>query len=170
VRNDASICFRILRLPTGDLRVASSSAGIATCYILDGPESNPGAGEIFSTRPDRPWVHPASLPVHTGSLSRVKRPGPGVDHPYLSSAQVKERVELYSYYPSGPSWRVARGNLPLNTPVAYPGIFFRGGSTNSVEDRGQRERKSGGGSPLVRGSGGSCNLIQEISFHIVKFS
>ena len=50
--------------------------------------------------------------------------------------------------------------------------FFSGGggSTNSVEDRGQRGRGSGGGSPLVRGSGGSCNLIQEISFHIVKFS
>jgi hypothetical protein len=27
-----------------------------------------------------------------------------------------------------------------------------------------------GRSPLVRGSGGSCNLIQEISFHIVKCS
>ena len=46
----------------------------------------------------------------------------------------------------------------------------RGGSTNSVEARGQRERGSGGGSPLVRISGGSCNLVQEISFHIVKFS
>jgi len=56
-------------------------------------------------------------------------------------------------------------------PVAYPGIFFGGGgSTNSVEDRGQRERGSGGGSPPVRGSGDSCNLVQEISFHIVKFS
>ena len=42
--------------------------------------------------------------------------------------------------------------------------------TNSVEDRGQRERGSGGGNPLVSGSGGSCNLVQEISFHIVKFS
>ena len=45
-----------------------------------------------------------------------------------------------------------------------------GGSTNSVEDRGQRERGSGSGSLLVRGSGGSCNLVQEISFQIVKFS
>ena len=35
---------------------------------------------------------------------------------------------------------------------------------------GQTERGSGGGSPLVRGSGGSCNLVQEISFRIVKFS
>ena len=55
--------------------------------------------------------------------------------------------------------------------VAYPGILFgEGGSRNSVEDRGQRERESGGGSPLVRGSGGSCNLVQEISFRIIKFS
>jgi len=45
-----------------------------------------------------------------------------------------------------------------------------GGSANSVEERGQREWGSGGGSALVRGSGGSCNLVQEISFHIVKFS
>ena len=45
-----------------------------------------------------------------------------------------------------------------------------GGSTNSVEDRGQREWGSGGSSPLVRGSGGSCNLVQKISFRIVKFS
>ena len=56
-------------------------------------------------------------------------------------------------------------------PVAYPGILFGGGgSTNSVEDRGQTERGSVGGSPLVRGSGGSCNLVQEISFRVVKFS
>jgi len=45
-----------------------------------------------------------------------------------------------------------------------------GDSTNSIEDRGHRERGSEGVSPLVRGSGGSCNLVQEISFHIVKFS
>ena len=55
--------------------------------------------------------------------------------------------------------------------MTYSGILFGGGGlTNSVEDRGHGERGSGGGSPLVRGSGGSCNLVQEISFHIVKFS
>jgi hypothetical protein len=55
--------------------------------------------------------------------------------------------------------------------VAYPGILFgEGVSTNSVEDRGQRERGYGGGSPLVSGSGGSRNLVQEISFHMVTFS
>jgi hypothetical protein len=58
----------------------------------------------------------------------------------------------------------------LFQPVAYPGLFFGGGGgglTNSVVER---ERGYGGGSPLVRGSGGSCNLVQEISFHIVNFS
>ena len=55
--------------------------------------------------------------------------------------------------------------------MEYPGIVFGGGgSTNSVEDRGQRERGSGGGSTLVRVSVGSCNLVEEISFHIVTFS
>ena len=44
-----------------------------------------------------------------------------------------------------------------------------GGSTNSVEDRGQRERRSVGVSPLARGSKGSCYLVQGISFHIVFF-
>ena len=53
--------------------------------------------------------------------------------------------------------------------VAYPGIFFgERGSTNSVED--SENGDLGGSSPLVRGSGGSCNLVQEISFHMVKFS
>ena len=64
---------------------------------------------------------------------------------------------LYSCGKSSKQWRTQE-------------FFSGGGSTNSVEDIGQRERGSGGGSPLVRGSGGSCNLVQEISFHMVKFS
>jgi hypothetical protein len=51
---------------------------------------------IFRTRPDRPWG-PASL-LYDGyrvSFPGVKRPGLGVDHPPPSSAEVKERVELY---------------------------------------------------------------------------
>ena len=43
-----------------------------------------------------------------------------------------------------------------------------GGSTNSIEDRENGDL--GAVAPLVRGSGGSCNLVQEISFHIVKLS
>ena len=59
--------------------------------------------------------------------------------------------------------RKVRSTLHLSESVAYPEFYSGGwGSTNSVEDRGQRERGSGGGSPLVRVSGGSCNLVQEI--------
>jgi len=48
-------------------------------------------------------------------------------------------------------------------------VCVRGGGFNKFS-LGQRERGSVGGSPLVRGSGGSCNLVQGISFHIVTFS
>jgi len=59
-------------------------------------------------------------------------------------------------------------------PFAYqcisgvPRNFFQGGFNKF--SWGQREWGFGGGSPLGRGSGGSCNLVQEISFHMVKFS
>ena len=70
------------------------------------------------------------------------------------------------------SWKWNIVTIMMLACSGVPRNFVRvgGGSTNSVEDRGQKEWGSGGGSPLVRGSGGSCNLIQEISFHIVKFS
>jgi hypothetical protein len=38
-----------------------SSVGIVTDYGLDGLGSNPGGGEIFRTRPDRPWGPPSLL-------------------------------------------------------------------------------------------------------------
>jgi hypothetical protein len=40
------------------------------------------------------------------SFPGLKWPGRGVDRPPPSSAEVKERVELYLYSPSGPSWSV----------------------------------------------------------------
>ena len=53
--------------------------------------------------------------------------------------------------------------------MAYPGIFF-GGGVQQIKLRTERMGILGGGNPLVRDSGGSCNLAQEISHHIVKFS
>ena len=35
--------------------------GIMIGYMLDGPASNPGGGEIFRTCPDRPWGPPSLL-------------------------------------------------------------------------------------------------------------
>jgi len=48
----------------------------------------------------------SSYTVGTGSLPGVKWPERGVDHPHLTSAKVKERVELYIYSLSGPLWSV----------------------------------------------------------------
>ena len=52
--------------------------------------------------------------------------------------------------------------------VARNFVCGGGSSTNSVQDTENGDL--GGSSPLVRDSGGSCNLVQEISFHTVKFS
>ena len=81
--------------------------------------SNPGrGGEIFRTRPDWPRGPPSLL--YNGyrvPSPGVKRPGRGVNHLHTSSAEVKERVELYLYSPSGPSWPVLGWALPLHLPV-----------------------------------------------------
>ena len=58
--------------------------------------SDPGAGEIFRTAPERP-CGPVSL-IYNKYLvpfPGVKRPGHRVDQPLTTSAEVKERVELY---------------------------------------------------------------------------
>ena len=59
-----------------------------------------------------------SVPAQTGSGYRisfpgVKRPRHGINHPLPSSAEVKERVELYLYSPSGTSWPLLRLTLPF---------------------------------------------------------
>ena len=83
---------------------------IATDWTIRG--SNPGGDGISRTCPDRPWG-PTSL-LYSGnrlSLSGVKRPGRGLEHQPLCSAEVKERVDLRLYSPSGPSWCFVGGTL-----------------------------------------------------------
>ena len=56
--------------------------------------------------------------------------------------------------------------------MAYPGILFEGGGVQQIQLRTENRQNGdlGAVTPLVRGSGGSCNLVQEILFHIVNFS
>jgi hypothetical protein len=57
--------------------------------------SNPGGGRDFP-HPSRSALGlSSSYTMGTGSFPGVKRQGRGVDHPSPSSAEVKERVELY---------------------------------------------------------------------------
>jgi hypothetical protein len=53
-----------------------------------------------------PGSYPVSCTMGTGSFPAVKLSGLGVDHPPPFSIEFKERVELYLYFPSGPSWSV----------------------------------------------------------------
>ena len=98
-----------------------SSVGIVTRYRLDG--RMPLAGEIFYTRPDWLWNSLTSYTTVTESFPGVKRPGRCVDHPPLSRAEFKERVELYLYFPSGSSWFAVWSTLPypFTNPLADPG-------------------------------------------------
>jgi hypothetical protein len=76
--------------------------------------SSPGGGEIFCTRADQ-HRGPFNF-LYNGYwvfFSGVRKPGRGVNHPPPSSTEVKERVELYLYSPSGSSWPVLGRTLPL---------------------------------------------------------
>ena len=66
-----------------------------------------------------PGAYPASYTMGTGSFPIAKRPGRDVDHPTPSSVQVEERVELYLYSPSEPSWLVIGWTLPLPLPIVH---------------------------------------------------
>ena len=58
-----------------------------------------------------PGTYPASCTMGTGSFPGVKRPGRGVDHPPSPKRRGHERVGLYFYSPSGPSWPVTGRTL-----------------------------------------------------------
>ena len=74
--------------------------------------SSPVGGEIFRTCPDRPWGPPSLLYSGYWVFPEGKvRPGRDADPSPPSSAEVKNRVELYLYSPWGPSWPMKGWNL-----------------------------------------------------------
>ena len=84
-----------------------SVVGIATHNGLDGPGIKSRWGRDFP-HPSRPalWFTQPPIHGHQVSFPGVKRLGCDVDHPPPSRVEVKERVELYLYSPSGPLWPV----------------------------------------------------------------
>jgi hypothetical protein len=59
----------------------------------------------------------ASYKMSTRTFPGVKRPGLGINHPSHSSAEVKERVELYLYSTSVPPWQVIVWTLRFRTVI-----------------------------------------------------
>jgi len=82
----------------------SQHTRLATGWTVGG--LNPGGAEIFHTCPDWLWGPPSLLYNRYRVFPGVKQSGRGVDQPPPSSAEVKERAELYLYSTSGPSWPV----------------------------------------------------------------
>jgi hypothetical protein len=79
---------------------AGCVVGIATAYGLDGPGIESRWGEIFHTCPDRPWDPPSLLYNGYRVFPRGKVwPERDADPSPPSSAEVKNRVELYLYFP-----------------------------------------------------------------------
>jgi len=85
-------------MPMLYLSAGNTTKRLPTCWTVLG--SNPGGGEIFRTCPDWP-LRPTQPPVQWApGLSRGKvRPGLDADPSPPSSAEVKNRVELYLYSP-----------------------------------------------------------------------
>ena len=89
-----------------------SAVGIATRYELEGPGIDSQWGWDFP-RPSRPVLGPTQPRVQWVFLGG-RAAGAWRWPPTPSSAEVKERVKLYLYSPSGPSWPVLRWTLPLS--------------------------------------------------------
>ena len=73
---------------------------LSTKYVVRG--SIPGGDEIFHDRPDRPWGLPSLLCNGHRTFLGSKAAGAWRWPPTPSSAEVKERVEIYLYSPSEP--------------------------------------------------------------------
>jgi hypothetical protein len=89
-----------------------TSVGIATCYGLDGLGIESQWKQDFPHL-SRPFLRPKQPPVQwvPGFFPGRKATGNGVEHSPPYSVEVKERVQLRLYSPSGHSWQVTGWTL-----------------------------------------------------------
>jgi hypothetical protein len=90
-----------------------SVVSIATHYMVGSLGIESRWSEIFCTCPD--WSRSPHSLLYSGYQVFLggKVAGAWLDYPPLSSAEIKERVELYLYSPSGLLWHVLGWTSPL---------------------------------------------------------
>jgi hypothetical protein len=120
--------------------VIDNVVGIATQYRLNGSGIESRWRRDFQ-QPSRPVLRltQPSVQSYWVSFPVIKGPGGAVNHPPPSSVEVKERVELYVYYPSGPSRPVLGRILPFAITMAREPNF---GALGSYPLRSQTFRSS----------------------------
>ena len=89
-----------------------SAVGIETRYDLFG-DRTPVDVEFSAFVQTDKRGHLASCKMGTGFVMGVKRRKLGFNHLHLSSAEVKERVEVYLSCLSWPSWPILNLNFTL---------------------------------------------------------
>ena len=111
--------------------IAETYQRIAMSWTVRG--SNAGGGETFRTRPDRPRGPPSLLySTPQVSIPGVKWTGRGVNHRSPTTAEVKERIELLLYTPSGPSWHVVGRTLLTPFTFTLDGIYLNHSGNGKV--------------------------------------
>jgi hypothetical protein len=98
-------------IPVFLILLSGSSVSIANGYGLEGSGIESRWGRDFPHLPERALGPPSILCNGCGVFPGCKAAGAWRWPPTPSGAGVKERVELYLYFPSGPSWVVLGGTL-----------------------------------------------------------
>jgi len=69
-------------------------------------------------------ANPVFCSTVTGTFPGINQPGSDYDHSLLFSAEVKGKVELYIYSPSGPSWPVQDVLYHVQPILSRTGVAF----------------------------------------------
>ena len=121
--NILTIIFSVLQLKWLDyfpIVGQDNVVSIVIRYRLEGLGIKTRWVQDFCTSLDQPWGPPSLLYNGYQVLPGHKQPGRGVYHPSPSSAEVKERAQIYLYSASGALWPVLGWTSPFTSTFTFP--------------------------------------------------